>query len=84
MNSKWPYVADLLFFIGVSLILVKFLTWEVTKKQEWKKIIYVIAIIFSVVILLALISGNHYLNKKTHSRAFAEFIHQVLWKNSLR
>lgn len=62
MTSGHPYIADMFFLIGAGLFLAKFLTWELPKKHERRKLVQVGSICITVLIIIGFaIYSNHYL-----------------------
>jgi hypothetical protein len=70
MTPDRVYVADAFFIAALVLFLLKFVSWEVTKKHERRVLVCGIAIVISMVLTSAIVCGNHYMNQQKHSKSF--------------
>jgi hypothetical protein len=57
MTSGHPYISDGFFMAGIVLLLAKLFTWPETEKHR------TVAVVLGMVFIIALLSGNHYLNQ---------------------
>ena len=67
MASGLAFVADLFYLAALILGLSKFLSWELSKRHEKKRLIHVVTVLICVILAVGAICGNHYLNR--HSMA---------------
>lgn len=58
-----PYIAEILFVVGIGLFLVKGLTWEIPRKHTKKKIIYFWMVFSALLIIVIFTVINYYQNR---------------------
>jgi hypothetical protein len=65
MTSGHAWIADIFFFAGSALFLIKFATWEETKTQSGVTRAAVIQSwsIITILVFIGAVAGNHYLNR---------------------